>query len=57
MRKEEKLHVAINLPDVLDDATIAKKTGFSLDEVEKLRRNNKAVFLSEDKLKVSRMKT
>ncbi|MDL1964919.1 MAG: hypothetical protein LWW98_11475 [Deltaproteobacteria bacterium] len=57
MRKEEKLHVAINFPDVLDDATIAKKTGFSLDEVEKLRRNNKAVFLSEDKLKVSRMKT
>ena len=34
-------HVAINLLDVLDDAAIAKKTGFSLEEVEKLRRNNK----------------
>ena len=40
-REEEKLHVTINLLDVLDDATIAGKTGLSLDEVEKLRRNNK----------------
>ena len=40
-RKKEILHVAINLLDVLDDATIAKKTGFPLEEVEKLRRNNK----------------
>ena len=37
--KEERLHVAINLLDVLDDDTIAKKTGFLLEEVEKLRRN------------------
>ena len=40
-REEERLHVAINLLDVLDDATIAKKTGFLPEEVEKLRRNNK----------------
>ena len=40
-REEERLHVAINLLDILDDATIAKKTGLSLGEVEKLRRNSK----------------
>ena len=40
-KKEERLHVAINLLDVLDDATIAGKTGLFLDEVEKLRRNNR----------------
>ncbi len=39
--REEKLHVAINLLDILDDATIAGKTGLPLEEVEKLRRNNK----------------
>ena len=39
--KEERLHVAINLLDVLDDATIAEKTGLPLEEIEKLRRNNK----------------
>ena len=40
-REEEKLHVAINLLDILDDATIAGKTGLPLEEVEKLRRNSK----------------
>ena len=39
--KRGRLHVAVNLLDVLDDATIAGKTGLSLEEVEKLRRNNK----------------
>lgn len=39
-RAEERLHLAINLLDVLDDATIAGKTGLSLEEIEKLRRNN-----------------
>jgi predicted transposase/invertase (TIGR01784 family) len=39
-REEERLHLAINLLDVLDDATIAGKTGLSLEEIEKLRRNN-----------------
>jgi len=40
-REEERLHVAINLLDILDDATIAGKTGLPLEEVEKLRRNSK----------------
>ncbi|MBC2694982.1 MAG: Rpn family recombination-promoting nuclease/putative transposase [Desulfobacteraceae bacterium] len=40
-REEERLHVAINLLDALDDATIAKKTSLPLEEVKKLRRNNK----------------
>ena len=40
-KKEERLHVAINLLDVLDDDTIAEKTGLPLEEVEKLRKNNK----------------
>jgi len=40
-REEEKMHVAINLLEILDDATIAGKTGLPLEEVEKLRRNSK----------------
>ena len=40
-REEERMHVAINLLDILDDATIASKTGLHLEEVEKLRRNSK----------------
>lgn len=40
-REEERLYVAINLLDILDDATIAGKTGLPLEEVEKLRRNSK----------------
>ena len=39
--KHGRLYVAINLLDVLDDAAIAEKTGFSLEEIEKLRKNNK----------------
>ena len=39
-RKEGRLYVAINLLDVLD-AAIAEKTGFSLEEIKKLRKNNK----------------
>ncbi len=38
--KRGREHVAINLLDILDDATIANKTGLLLEEVEKLRRNN-----------------
>ena len=34
---EEKLEIARNLLDVLDDETIAKKTGLSIEEVKKLR--------------------
>ena len=36
-RLEEKLDIARNLLDVLDDETIAKKTGLSIEEVKKLR--------------------
>ncbi len=32
-----KLEIAINVLDVLDDKTIALKTGFSEDEIKKLR--------------------
>jgi hypothetical protein len=45
-KKEERLHVAINLLDVLDDATIAGKSGLPLEEVEKLRKSNKAIDFS-----------
>ena len=34
---EEKIEIARNLLDVLDDETIAKKTGLSIEEVKKLR--------------------
>ncbi len=36
---EAKLKIAINLLDILDDKTIALKTGFSEDEIKKLRKN------------------
>ena len=36
-RLEEKLDIARNLLDVLDDETISKKTGLSIEEVKKLR--------------------
>ena len=39
--EEGKLRVAVNLLDILDDATIAEKTGLSPEEVGKLRRKNK----------------
>ncbi len=35
--KQEKIEIAKNLLDVLDDETISLKTGLSLEEVEKLR--------------------
>ena len=41
-REEERLHVALNFLDVLDNATIAAKTGLPLEEIEKLRKNNKS---------------
>lgn len=37
---EEKLEIARNLLDVLDDETIARKTGLSIEEVKKLRERN-----------------
>ncbi|MFI3231451.1 MAG: methyltransferase domain-containing protein [bacterium] len=38
---EEKLEIAINLLDVLDNETIAEKTGFSIPEIDLLRQENK----------------
>lgn len=35
--KEGKLEIARNLLDILDDKTIALKTGFSIEEIKKLR--------------------
>lgn len=37
---EEKIEIARNLLDVLDDETIARKTGLSIEEVKKLRERN-----------------
>ncbi len=36
-RQEEKLDIARNLLDILDDATIALKTGLTADTVRQLR--------------------
>lgn len=36
-RKEEKLSIARNLLDILDNETIALKTGLTITDVEKLR--------------------
>ena len=36
-RKEEKLAIARNLLDILDNETIALKTGLAITDVEKLR--------------------
>ena len=40
-KKEGKLEVAKNLLDVLDDETIALKTGIDLETIRELRRLNK----------------
>ena len=42
-RKEGRKEVAINLLDILDDEIIALKTGFSIEEVRELRKENNAV--------------
>ena len=39
-REEAKLEVAISLFDILDDATIARKTGLPLNDVQKLRKKH-----------------
>ena len=39
-RNEEKIQLARNLLDVLDDKTIALKTGLDIEEVRKLRNNS-----------------
>ena len=40
--KQEKILIAKNLLDVLDDETISNKTGLSLKEIKELRNKNKA---------------
>ena len=37
-RKEEKIAIARNLLDILDNETIALKTGLTISDVENLRR-------------------
>jgi hypothetical protein len=37
---EGKIEVAKNLLDILDDETIAKKTGLSVEQIKKLRNND-----------------
>ena len=37
--KEEKILIAKNLLDILDNNTISEKTGLSLEEVRQLRNN------------------
>ena len=36
-RKESLKKVALNLLDILDDTTIAEKTGLSLEEIRRLK--------------------
>jgi hypothetical protein len=40
--EETVLTIATNLLDILDDETIASKTGIEIDEVRKLRLSNKS---------------
>lgn len=39
-KKEKAIEIAKNLLDVLDNETIALKTGLSIKEVKKLREDN-----------------
>ncbi|MGL5647778.1 MAG: hypothetical protein ACRDDY_08000 [Clostridium sp.] len=39
--KRGKLEVAKNLLDILDDETIVAKTGLDIEEIKKLRKENK----------------
>lgn len=41
--KNKSTEIAKNLLDVLDDETIAVKTGLSLEEIKELRVNNKDI--------------
>ncbi len=40
-KKERDMEIAQNLLDVLDDETIALKTGLDIEEVRRLRNENK----------------
>ncbi|SHI01666.1 hypothetical protein SAMN02745196_02360 [Clostridium collagenovorans DSM 3089] len=39
-KEESKKEIAIKLLDILDDETIAEKTGLDLEEVKRLRKEN-----------------
>lgn len=41
LKEEGKLEVAKNLLDILDDETIALKTGIDIEKIRELRRLNK----------------
>lgn len=38
IRHQEKINIAKNLLDLLDDSTISTKTGLSIDEIKQLRK-------------------
>ena len=40
-RKQRDIEIAKNLLDILDDETIALKTGLTIEEVQRLRNENK----------------
>lgn len=40
--EEGKFEIALNLLDILDDKTISKKTGISIDKIKALRKTNKS---------------
>ena len=42
LRKKDKIQIAKNLMDILDNETIALKTGLTIDEVSKLRNDSES---------------
>ena len=46
--KQEKLEIAKNLLDILDDETISLKTGLSVQEVCELRKESSANYLKKN---------
>jgi|GEM_PF-3852247 len=40
--KQDKIEIAKNLMDILDNETIALKTGLTIDEVSKLRNDSES---------------
>ena len=42
VRKQDKIEIAKNLMDILDNETIALKTGLTIDEVSKLRKDSES---------------
>ena len=48
-KKQEKLQIAINLLDILEDDIIAEKTGLSIEEVKELRKSFPLILDRRDK--------